>query len=214
MTDERKVQLNTRSFRHTIESLRNTYPLPLIPSTDLDRLDLHNTGPNVVHEVLRSCPIAGLGYRELSRYLSCVTANRMRDLDVFGRLASAWEAFDAEIARHNQRVRVYYTRIVESVQRSYRPFVPRNHLHIWFWDEETKSSSLDQLSRAQLPTGLFFALAAEPLSELVGVSGPRKADLLEEHLIGKSFADYVLTTLEWATRACQKEAGAIVEELH
>jgi hypothetical protein len=208
--DERKASLRISSFKHTVESLvapGSEPKLPVLPHSEIDRLNFHSTGPAIVHEILRIQPIHNVGRIALSRYLSYVTAQQMDEMEVFNQLKEAWREYDNEVARHELRIREFYNSIIEDVCRSYKPFVARRDIHIWFWDDETKERVFSKLYDAQLPMNIFFALAARPLSEIGSVRDDRKSDLLAEYSRGFGYTDYVLFNLRWATENCRKLRG-------
>ena len=206
--DKQGVNLGTHRFKETIERLVESGmpPLPAFSSTEKDRLRFHTTGIYVLREVLGRYPIPKLGYRELSRYLSRVTTARMMDMPVFDELPRMWAEFDEVVAPHSQRVRKFYWDILDSTKSAYRPFVTHANVHLWFWDDETRDKALDMLGNAHLPVNLFYALAADPLSEISSLSESRRSDLRAEYYQGIACLSYVQSALKWALSDCRARA--------
>jgi hypothetical protein len=177
--------------------------LPLIPSADMSRLDLHSTGVYSLYETLMSKPIPTLEYRECSRYLSYVTTDRMSQMGMLDELPVAWNELDDTLANRKQNVRKYYQDMVGGARRGYSPFVVKNNAHIWFWDEDTMTRAMSMLRKAQLPYNLFFAFAADPLSEVGAVSDQRRSDLIEEYNQGVAYMSHVLAVIKWAVVDCR-----------
>jgi len=173
---------------------------PKYSSTELDKLDYHNTGIAAVREALKEKPVPHMAYRELSRYASHVACTRMASLPILNDLKLAFEAYNIAKKPHNQKVRTEFIDRLDGESRGYAPYVAGVHIHVWFWSMEDKNAVLAMAGDAGVVSAVFFGFVADALSELPGL-GAITQDLVYEYQRVLRHLDWVLNSVEYTTKA-------------
>lgn len=142
---------------------------PSYSNVEMRELDFCAPGIFSIAEALRDRPISSLSQRDLSRYATRVARERMESSTILCDLRKSYRCYLDIKKRSPLDIRRQYDDILWGLAGGYKPFMPRDNIHLWFWENSDKNAMFDICLEAGVQRRTLHIFVADALSEIGGL---------------------------------------------